>query len=224
LAFAAERSLQRKNKKMSELPNKEPEMNLHRTRGFSLIEMMITVTIILIVSGAALMAMQPALKYERVNNAYNITLAAIRQARDYAVAQRQQYSVTFNNAAIPNTIVITQTGNGNVAATYQLPTDVTFTAVGGIPTAANAVPDGFGAGANAIDFDQGIVGGVQNVIYFLPDGTGQDVNGNINNGVLYIARAGELYSSHAVTFWGATGRIRGWKLLLNGAVPYWRQN
>ncbi|MBV8050019.1 MAG: prepilin-type N-terminal cleavage/methylation domain-containing protein [Acidobacteriaceae bacterium] len=200
------------------------EMHHRRIRGFSLIEMMITVTIILIVSGVALMAMQPALKYGRVNNAYNITMAAIRQARDYAVAQRQQYSVTFNNGAVPNTIVITQTGNGNVAATYQLPLDVTFTAVGGIPTAANAVPDGFGAGANAIDFDQGIVGGVQNIIYFLPDGTGQDVNGNINNGVLYIARAGELYSSHAITFWGATGRIRGWKLLQNGVNPYWRQN
>jgi prepilin-type N-terminal cleavage/methylation domain-containing protein len=193
-------------------------------RGFSLIEMMVTVTLILVVSGIALMGMQPALKYSRVNNAYNITLGAIRQARDYAVAQRQQYSVTFNNGAVPNTITITQAGNGNVVATYQLPTDVTFTVVAGIPNAANQVPDGFGAGATAIDFDQGIAGGNKTVIYLQPDGTGQDVAGNINNGVLYIARAGELYSSHAITFWGATGRIRGWRLFPNAGAPYWRQN
>jgi len=193
-------------------------------RGFSLIEMMVVVTIILIVSGIALMAMQPALKSSRVSNGYNVTLAAVRQTRDYAVAQRQQYSVTFSNAAIPNTITITQTGNGNVVTTYQLPTDVVFTAVAGIPTAANAVPDGFGAGATAIDFDQNIAGGIKTVIYFMPDGTGQDINGNINNGVIYIARAGELYSSHAITVWGATGRLRGWRLYNNAGNPFWRQN
>jgi prepilin-type N-terminal cleavage/methylation domain-containing protein len=199
-------------------------MGSRGTRGFSLIEMMITITLILIVTGAALMAMQPALKFSRVNNAYNITLAAIRQTRDYAVAQRQQYSVTFNNAAVPNTITITQAGNGNVVATYQLPIDLAFTVVAGIPTAANAVPDGFGAGATAIDFDQGVAGGAKTVIYFMPDGTAQDVAGNPNSGVIYIARAGELYSSHAITVWGATGRLRGWRLGNNAGVAYWRQN
>jgi len=193
-------------------------------RGFSLIELMVTVTIILVVSGVAIFGMQPALQFSRVNNAYNITLAAIRQTRDFAVAQRQQYSVTFSNAAVPNTITITQTGSGNVVTTYQLPTDVAYTVVAGIPTAANAVPDGFGSGSLAIGFDQGVAGGVQNVIYFMPDGTGQDVNGNINNGVIYIARAGQLYSSHAITVWGATGRMRGWRLYNNAGTAYWRQN
>jgi type IV fimbrial biogenesis protein FimT len=207
-----------------ELLRRDHEISRRRMRGFSLIEMMITVTIILIVSGIAVTAIQPALKAERVNGAYNTTLAAIRQGRDYAVAQRQQYSVTFNNAVIPNTITLTQVGNGNVVTTYPLPTDVIFTAVTGIPTAANKVPDGFGAGATAIDFDQNVAGGNKTVIYFNPDGTGSDVNGNINNGVLYIARAGDLYSSHAITFWGATGRIRGWRLYVTAGNPYWSQN
>ncbi|HXZ41228.1 MAG TPA: prepilin-type N-terminal cleavage/methylation domain-containing protein [Terriglobales bacterium] len=196
-------------------------MGSRTMRGFSLIEMMSTVTIILVVSGVAILGIQPAVRYSRINNGYNITLGAIRQARDYSVAQRQEYSVTFT---APNTITITQTGTGNVIDTYQLPTDVSFTAISGIPTAANAVPDGFGAGAVAIDFDQGVTGGVKNVIYFMPDGTGQDVNGNINNGVLYLARGGELDSSHAITVWGATGRLRGWRIFYNNGAPYWRQN
>jgi prepilin-type N-terminal cleavage/methylation domain-containing protein len=207
----------------SKLPRKDQDMGSRRMRGFSLIEMMIVVTIILVVSGVAITGMQPALQYSRVNNAYNITLAAIRQARDFAVGQRQQYSVTFSNAAVPNTITITQAGNGNVVTTYTLPTDVTFTALAGIPVGANA-PDGFGV-AGSISFDQGVAGGATNVIYFMPDGTAQDVNGNLNNGVIYIARAGQLYSSHAITVWGATGRLRGWRLYNNSAgTAYWRQN
>ena len=53
-----------------------------RMRGFSLIEMMTTVTIILIVSGILVAGLQPAIQYSHVNNAYNITLSAIRQTRD----------------------------------------------------------------------------------------------------------------------------------------------
>jgi len=61
------------------------------------------------------------------------------------------------------TIPIAQTGNGNVGASYQLPTDVTYTVASGIPTSAAAVPDGFGSGTSAIA--QGVSGGVTNVIY-----------------------------------------------------------
>ncbi|HYA25917.1 MAG TPA: prepilin-type N-terminal cleavage/methylation domain-containing protein [Terriglobales bacterium] len=213
-------------------------MPSRRMRGFSLIEMITTVTLILIVTGIVVAGLQPAIRYSRVNNAYNITLAAIRQTRDYAVAQRQQYSVTFSNALVPNTITITQAGNGNVVATYQLPSDLRFMVVGGFPNSAATVPDGFGNGAVPIAFDQGIAAGNPDVIYFMPDGTGQDVNGNINNGVIYIARCidtasspcptgntlGDINTAHAITVWGATGRIRGWRLYYNSGTPYWREN
>ena len=65
----------------------------------------------------------------------------------------------------------------------------------------------------AIDFDQGIVAGAKNVIYFYPDGSAADVLGNVNNGVVYIARPGFIDSSRAITLWGATGRLRGWRRL-----------
>jgi len=57
----------------------------------------------------------------------------------------QQHSVTFSNAA--------------------LPTDVTYTVASSIPTSAAAVRDGFASGTSAIAFDQGVSGGVTNVIY-----------------------------------------------------------
>ncbi len=196
-------------------------MVARRTQGFSLIEMLIVMAVFMIASAIAGMFIQPLIMQARVTNAYNTTLMAMRQARDIAVAQRQIYFVTFNNGAVPHTISITQGATGAVTATYTLPQDVGFNVQAGLPVAPNT-PDGFGNGALALDFDQGIAGGAKNVIYFYPDGTGEDVIGNVNNGVVYIARTGQLYSSHAITLWGATGRMRGWRLYNNG-VAYWRQ-
>jgi prepilin-type N-terminal cleavage/methylation domain-containing protein len=202
------------------------QMSTRRTRGFSLIELMIVITVIMIAASIGFMTLQPALKAGRVTNAYNFALGALRQAREDAVGTRRVYMVTFSNAAIPNTITITQSDTGVVRATYRLPTDVTFSVQAGYPvspTTAPTTPDGFGLGATAIDLDQGVAGGLKTAIYFYPDGSAQDVNSNINNGVLYLGRAGDLYSSRAITIWGATGRLRGWRLFKNGATNYWRQ-
>ena len=200
-------------------------MAQHRMRGFSLLETMVVVAIIMIVTGISMMTLQPALQSQRVTNAYNTSLMAMRQARDTAVAQRQTYYVTFNHVdnKPPDTVTITQGATGTVISTLELPLDVNFQALNGIPTAAGTTHDNFGLGGAAIDFDQNVAGGTTNVIYFMPDGSGQDAAGNINNGVLYIARPGDLYSSHAITFWGATGRLRGWRLLTSKGTPYWRQ-
>jgi prepilin-type N-terminal cleavage/methylation domain-containing protein len=195
-------------------------------RGFSMIEMLVVISLLLIVAGFSIMAIQPALKQGRVTQGYNTTLMALRQARDISVAQRQIYFVTLNNAVQPNKITITQGSTGNITATYYLPDDVFFDAEPGIPVSPVApptTPDGFGLGATPIDFDQGVAGGIKNVIYFYPDGSATDALGNINNGVAYIARTGFVDSSRAITLWGATGRMRGWHIYKNGAIYYWRQ-
>ena len=77
-----------------------------------------------------------------------------------------------------------------------------------------AAPDGFGAGVNAIDFGQALAGEPMNYVVFMPDGSAQDNLGNFNSGVIYLTRPGDnIYnSSRAITVWGATGRIRGWRL------------
>ena len=199
-------------------------MHKRKMGGFSLIELMAVIGITLIVAAYAAMTLQPDLQETRVTNAYNSTLTTMRQARDLSIAQRQTYFVTFaHNAAPPDTMTITQGGTGTVVATYQLPLDLAFAVVKGIPTGVGKTPDGFGDGSTAIDFDQGINGGAKDIVYFYPDGSAQDVNGNINNGVVYIARPGVLFSSRAITVWGATGRLRGWRLYENNNTNYWRQ-
>jgi len=189
------------------------------------------VAIIMIMATVSFMSLQPMLKQQRVNNAYNMVLSAMRQARDNAVAQRTSYMVVMDTTTTPHTITVAPTFAAFQGArnpvTYQLPLDVVFDAEPGIPTANTKTPDGFGLGAAAIDFGytgSGAGLGGQNRIYFCPDGSAQDAaggigqcSGNFNCGVVYMARRGDLYSSRAITVWGATGRIRGWRLYANGA-------
>jgi hypothetical protein len=150
----------------------------------------------------------------------------MRQTRDLSVAQRQIYFITFTGGPAPDVITITQGSTGVVTATYQLPNDVLFNAEPGLPVSPVAfpmTPDGFGIGTTAIDFDQGVAGGIKNVIYFYPDGSAQDATGNVNNGVIYMDMPGFINTSRAITLWGATGRLRGWHLFKSGAQWYWRQ-
>lgn len=192
--------------------------------GFSLIETLIVLSLMMIASGIFFMSLQPALKDTRVTNAYNATLMTMRRAREQAIAERRVYLVTFNNGVTPNSITITRAATGQITSTITLPTDITFRTEPGIPTTLASTPDHFGTGSPAIDFDQGVSGGAKNVICFNPDGSAQDVNSNTNNGVIYLARAGSLYTSRAITVWGSTGRLRGYRLYpKTGGGSIWRQ-
>lgn len=197
----------------------------HRpTSGFSLIETLIVLSLMMIASGIFFMSLQPALKDTRVTNAYNATLMTMRRAREQAIAERRVYLVTFNNAVTPNSITITRAATGQVTSTITLPTDITFRAEPGIPNTLATTPDHFGTGSPAIDFDQGVAGGAKNVVFFNPDGSAQDINSNTNNGVIYLARSGSLYTSRAITVWGSTGRLRGYRLYPKaGGGSIWRQ-
>lgn len=192
--------------------------------GFSMVELLIVMTVGLIVTAIGFITLAPAMKQIRVSNAYNTTLATIRQAREMAVSNRDIYTVTLSNAAVPSTLIISDTNpvNPHVVETVKLPNDVSFDNEPGIPNTVLTSPDNFGTGAQAIDFAQPPAT-QSNVIYFYPDGAARDANSNLNNGVVYIARPGELMSSHAISLWGATGRLRGWRLIYKSGVLTWSQ-
>ncbi len=216
----------------------------HQASGFSLLEMVIVLAITITMVSISFVSLGPVMKDQRLTNAFNTTLAAMRLARGNAVAQRTSYSVTFANAVSPSpyaTITVAPTvagfqGDQN-AVIYTLPSDVSFLALPGLPTAATAVPDGYGSGAPAIDFGWtincgGCSGGGQSTIYFCPDGSSQRAPGTNNDGscpgtwdggVVYLARAGDLLSSRAITLWGGTGRIRGWRLYAIGGGYQWQR-
>ncbi|HLX85284.1 MAG TPA: prepilin-type N-terminal cleavage/methylation domain-containing protein [Terriglobales bacterium] len=222
-------------------PVRNSRQRRHRASGFSLIEMMSVVAIGIVVTAVSFMTLVPVMNQQRVNNAYNITLAAMRQAHDNAMSQRTSYSVTFSNTVTPNTITVAPTLTGfagaQSAVTYQLPNGVTFYAASALSSVT--APDSgagasFGTGTHAIDFGytaNGVGTGGQTVVYFCPDGSAQDAEGGAGNcagswddGVVYIARSTDLLSSRAISLWGATGRVRGWRLYSTGASTYqWKR-
>jgi prepilin-type N-terminal cleavage/methylation domain-containing protein len=207
-------------------------MTLKRQRGFSLLELMITIAIGLTLAGITFIAMIPMFSRNHVDLAYDTTLMVLRNTRHLAITQSHQYYVNFNPAGFPaGTIQVTYqpaaVGGGALpplqqVATYSLPTDIRFAVMGGFP--GNA-PDSFGSGITAIDFGQGLGGGSLNYVSFMPDGSSRDSLGNYNSGVVYLSRTAETnpYNSRSVTVWGATGRIRGWCLYQQSGAPIWVQ-
>jgi len=207
-------------------------MRSPKDRGFSLLEMLVAMAIALTLAGITVMAFVPVMKTQAVTTAYNQTLMTIRRARDQAAGDMRTYVVTFT---VPNTIVVQQSisasgtcqipPTGNVLLTTVLPTGITFHVEPGIPTSnsvAPTTPDQFGTGGYAVDFDEPNTPGTT-TICFNPDGTATDALGNVNNGVVYLGRPGDLYSTRAITLWGSTGRIRGWRLYNVSGTNSWSQ-
>jgi prepilin-type N-terminal cleavage/methylation domain-containing protein len=208
-------------------------MPSRNNNGFSLLELMITVSLGLVMCGVTFIYLTPQMNQSHVNSAYDTTLMALRNTRNLAITQSHEYYVNFNPAGFPaGTIQVEYQPPlvvGALAAppieqvnTYNIPSDVSFAVQAGFPA---STPDGFGSGITAIDFEStaGVPLPCQCVV-FMPDGSAQDTLGNYNSGVVYLTRTGDtIYNSRAVTVWGATGRVRGWRLALVGAAKEWVQ-
>jgi prepilin-type N-terminal cleavage/methylation domain-containing protein len=216
-------------------------MMSRKQNGYSLLEMMIAISILLIIAAVTDVSLQPVLKQEHVTTAFNLTISALRRARDQAVSDNQVYVVSFlpanPNPPNPNggTITVNQAVQAGGVWTpgaiqlfsWNLSPDVTYNVEPNVPTSntvAPTTPDSFGTAANAIDFDWGPNGaGGGTTIFFYPDGSARDDNGNINNGVIYLGLPNQTSTGHAVTVWGFTGRIRGWQVYNNNGAWTWTQ-
>jgi type II secretory pathway pseudopilin PulG len=203
----------------------------HGEYGFSLLEMVLVLSVVFIVAASAVINILPSLKSSRSNAAMELVLGELRRAHERAVDERRIYRVTFT---APQTIQIdvgqvaiigsTITDSAPVFKAAQpplpLPGNIQFLVVPGIPTDPRATPDGFGSGATAIDFDIANGGGGTQ-IYFQPDGRALDGANRLNDGVVYLAEPNNLFSSRAVSLYGTTGRSKSWFLTqVNGATKW----
>jgi type II secretory pathway pseudopilin PulG len=207
-------------------------MASRKNSGFSLLELMITISFALVLAGVTFISMAPVMNQSHVNSAYATTLMALRNTRNLAITQSHEYYVNFNPAGFPAGTIQVQYQPPAVGAglapplqqviTYTIPPDISFAVKAGFPA---GTPDSFGAGVNAIDFGQALAGEPLNYVVFMPDGSSQDNLGNFNSGIVYLTRPADatVYSSRAITVWGATGRIRGWRLNPVGGVTEWAQ-
>jgi len=190
---------------------------------------MATIAIGLIMATVAFMALQPNLKKNHVDDAYDMTLSTLRTYRNLAISHGTRY-IIYPTA--PGTITVQQwhyvpppgvSPAPNTVATVTLPVDVQFAIQAGFP---NPGPDGF-SGTVAISFNPcTVTEGGSPCLIFYPDGSAEDdasAPGNFNSGVIYLTRPGDLYNSRAIDVWGTTGRIRGWRLYNESGVNTWVQ-
>ena len=173
-------------------------------RGFSLIEVIITAVILAGVTTFAMMLIGPTLKARNVQMAVSTVSLEMSRARQLSVDSRRLSKVTFTT---PRTITTEQRaplaegGAWTQVSQIELPGDMEFLVDSGVSVG----PEGYGTDG-AINFS----GSSQ--VLFSPDGSAiVATDGQICNGVVYVARADELETTRAVTLFGATGRIKRWQ-------------
>ena len=187
-------------------------------QGFSMTEVLITMTIIGIMFAIAIVAFTNELPTIRADSAMQLLEAQLRQARETAVDQRRNIQVTFqgtgemltvrqnlNVTTTPPTVISTTTLGDFILD----PNQMVFTVFKGLPD----TPDGFG-NSTAVNFNCGNPP-LPCTITFQGDGTMVDRTGASINGTVFIGNVGNTITARAVTILGATGRIKGYRYKTN---------
>jgi prepilin-type N-terminal cleavage/methylation domain-containing protein len=194
-------------------------------RGFSVIELLVVIGLILVVSAMALIQMAPIMADSKMDSSMRQVIDQLRQGREYAIANRRFVKVTFPTASVGGVtqyeVVLTQMntltsgagGTNPVLSTLMIQSPAQFVQLGGPDT-----PDAYGNSA-AILFE-GVSGGPIGGMLFGSDG--ELLDGNTYqpiNGTVFLGVPGKNTSARAITVLGTTGRIRGWK----GTGTSWTQ-
>lgn len=185
-----------------------------RSLGFSVVELVIALAMMVILTAGAILALQPAMRGYRSDSAMHIVVDQIRQAREIAITNRRYVAISFPIVGGRSEIAITQMntltpGAGSVnplISSVPLPLPITYLVVSSLPD----TPDGFGNAA-PIDFE-GVAGGPAAGMLFQSDGELVDGATLVPiNGSVFIAESNQPSSARAITVLGTTGRVRGWK-------------
>jgi prepilin-type N-terminal cleavage/methylation domain-containing protein len=196
-------------------------------RGFSMLELMVVVALIMIITAMAIIAYLPILQDARFDTAMREVIEQLRQGREYAVSNRRYVQVSFPVVATAGAtqyqVVLTQRNdlpptNGAIANAVLSKVPIQFPAQFLVYPGSVDTPDAYGNAA-PIEFE-GVNGGPVGGMLFQSDG--ELVDGTTYqpiNGTVFLAYPAKSTSARGITVLGGTGRIRGWKY--NGSV--WAQ-
>jgi prepilin-type N-terminal cleavage/methylation domain-containing protein len=182
---------------------------LQTQAGYSLIELMLVVGIMGVVTGIAVVQIGASKQGLNGDGAMRVVLSQLNQGKQLAITQRRNIRVTFdaNNSVqiireeVPGPILTTISSvpfeGGAMFARITSPN------LGEPPPPELPAPTGGLVAAVAF--------GTATQMRFTPEGVFVDQDGNTLNGTLFIALPGQPMSARAITVFGSTGRIRGFR-------------
>jgi prepilin-type N-terminal cleavage/methylation domain-containing protein len=179
-----------------------PVYRARRDDGFTLIEVLVAVTIVGLLAGTAILqfeAMRPTLLGD---GAMRVVMAQMNQARESAVAQRRRIDVEFIGTNRLRVVRQDQPSGTTVLNEVGFESGVQYGLISGV----GDTPDAFGRGS-ATYFGSTSVSRVT----FGSDGALVDNGGNPINGTVFLTVPNTPRSFRAVTVLGSTGRVRAYR-------------
>lgn len=191
-------------------------------QGFSLIELLVVMFLIILVLGFALLNTSGMMQNSKANNAMNAVVNVLRQARELAIAKRRNVEVEFDPPNKIQLTVLTIPGEAPAALIAPVflndnaPGGSTFQLFAGVPD----TPMNFG-NSQPINLQQPTGGGAWTVMFTTSGafvGTAQaastlyaTTNNDPVNASIFFGVTGQTATARAVTVFGATGRVRSYK-------------
>src|SRR3954452_7646405 len=179
-------------------------------RGFTLVELVVTIGIGLLIMGFAMANIRGMIKTARADGGLEILANALRQARELSVSERRNIQLRFpaNYNQVQIYRVEYPSGTTTVVKTITFEGRVEFRQVSGLAD----TPDGFGNSATICPTTQNAVCfGSNTPAMFTTDGSLVDSNGDVLNGTLFLAVPGDSLSARAIAIFGPTGALRLWR-------------
>lgn len=185
-------------------------------QGFTVIELAVTMIIGIALTAMALPLVENAFRHGKADAGLNLVLTQLRVARQLAVDKRRlhRFSVSLGKQEV-KVEMLDSGAQWQTLFSNALPEGITFRVEERSPSLANQTPDNLGA-TQPVSFNGSLT------VNFEADGTAVDRFGDPANGILYLAFAGHPDTARAVTLFGATGRIRGWRLEEVGEQWKWK--
>jgi prepilin-type N-terminal cleavage/methylation domain-containing protein len=177
-----------------------------RQRGFSVIELLVTMGLMATIIAMAILMTKSTVGSTKGDSAVQALTGLLREARERAIADRRNIEVAFTD---PNRIElrrrevdgITETGVTTLVGSTDLEGGVRFRP---LPTTVPDTPDAFGRTA-AVDF------GSATTLIFTSEGTFVNQSGEPLNGTVFLAIPGDEMSIRAITIFGPTALVHGYR-------------
>ncbi len=182
-------------------------------RGFSLLEAVVVVAIMMILMGIAVVQSFGTLESYQVNSAMDTVVSQLRVARELSITQRRVLQIWIDSAAESDGRYHVKyqqqpaPGTSEVAGplvSVPMPATVQFVLEPSVPD----TPMAFGNSAAVYIGNPPVTGG-PTVMQFNPNGTFTDSTGtNLIYGTVFMGIPNKPESARAVTIMGGTGRVR----------------